>query len=154
VRIVTDPTRDTDGRTGRPARSLGWFDTAAQYAWRGLVILVALTAVIYVATRLYLVTLPVILALILATLCVPPARRLQRLGMPRILAATAMPAASSAALLMRLPEAKRSMAFSRSDRFSDKIREAVIEEMLVLTTTLILLLPINLWSDFSDCLDR
>ncbi len=85
---MTDPTRDTNGRTGRPARSLGWFDTAAQYAWRGLVILVALTAVIYVATRLYLVTLPVILALILATLCVPPARRLQRLGMPRILAAT------------------------------------------------------------------
>ena len=53
----------------------------------------------------------------------------------RILAATAMPAASSAALLIRLPEAKRSMAFSRSARFSDRIREAVIDEIFVLTTT-------------------
>jgi len=53
----------------------------------------------------------------------------------RILAATAIPAASSAALLMRLPDARRSIDFSRSARFSDRIREAVIEEMLVLTTT-------------------
>lgn len=69
-------------------RSLGWFDAAAQYAWRGLVLLAALTAVIFVVTRLYLVTLPVILALIFATLCVPPARWLERRGVPRILAAT------------------------------------------------------------------
>jgi hypothetical protein len=53
----------------------------------------------------------------------------------RILAATAIPAASSAALLMRLPEAKRSIDFSRSARFSERIREAVIDEMFVLTTT-------------------
>jgi hypothetical protein len=37
--------------------------------------------------------------------------------------------------LIRLPEAKRSIAFSRSARFSDKIRDAVIEEMFVLMTT-------------------
>jgi hypothetical protein len=38
-------------------------------------------------TRLYLVTLPVIIALILSTLCVPPARRLERAGWPRLAAA-------------------------------------------------------------------
>jgi len=84
---VPDPTHNREVPDGRPVRSLGWFDTTAQYAWRGLVLLAALTAVIYVATQLYLVTLPIILALILATLCVPPARRLERLGVPRILAA-------------------------------------------------------------------
>lgn len=90
---MTDPTddnstpgNDTPGR--RPVRSLGWYDTAAQYAWRGLVLLAALTAAMYVATQIYLVTLPIILALILATLCVPPARRLERLGLPRMLSAT------------------------------------------------------------------
>jgi hypothetical protein len=36
---------------------------------------------------------------------------------------------------MRLPEANRSMAFSRSARFSERMREAVIDEMFVLTTT-------------------
>lgn len=85
---MTDPTNGSNDLSDRPRRSLGWFDTVAQYAWRTLVLLAAVAAVIYVATRLYLVTLPVILALIFATLCVPPARRLQRIGVPRILAAT------------------------------------------------------------------
>lgn len=85
---MTDPTGDNSTPHVRPVRSLGWYDTASQYAWRGLVLLAALTAALYVATQLYLVTLPIILALILATICVPPARRLERLGLPRMLAAT------------------------------------------------------------------
>jgi hypothetical protein len=36
---------------------------------------------------------------------------------------------------MRLPEAKRSIAVSRSERLLLKIREAVIDEMFVLMTT-------------------
>lgn len=64
-----------------------WLDTAVQYIWRGLVIALGIAAVIFALTRLYLVSLPIILALILATLCVPPARRLERLGLPRLAAA-------------------------------------------------------------------
>lgn len=88
VRIVTEPTSENSTQNTRPVRSLGWYDTAAQYAWRGLVLLAALTVALYIATKIYLVTLPIIFALILATLCVPPARRLERLGLPRLLAAT------------------------------------------------------------------
>jgi putative heme transporter len=65
-----------------------WLDTAAQYAWRGLVLIVGLAAALYTITRLYLVTLPVILALVLSTLFVPPARRLERRGVPRLGAAS------------------------------------------------------------------
>jgi putative heme transporter len=64
-----------------------WLDAAVQYTWRGLVIMVGIAAALFVLTRLYLVSLPIMLALILATLCVPPARRLEGLGLPRLAAA-------------------------------------------------------------------
>jgi len=48
-----------------------------------------------------------------------------------------MPAASSEALLIRLPDANRSIDCSRSRLFSDKILDAVVEELLVLITTAI-----------------
>jgi putative heme transporter len=64
-----------------------WLDTAVQYTWRGIVLLVGISAVLFTLTRLYLVTLPVIIALILSTLFVPPARRLERRGFPRLAAA-------------------------------------------------------------------
>ncbi len=70
-----------------PQRVTPWFDTAAQYAWRGLVILVALGAVIWSLAFLYLVTIPIVLALVLATFCVPAARRLERFGLPSAAAA-------------------------------------------------------------------
>ncbi|TVP72536.1 MAG: AI-2E family transporter [Nitriliruptor sp.] len=64
-----------------------WLDTSVQYTWRGIVLLAGLALLIVAMTRLYLVTLPVIIALILSTLCVPPARRLERAGWPKIAAA-------------------------------------------------------------------
>lgn len=64
-----------------------WLDTAVQYTWRGLILLVGVSTIIYALTRLSLVSLPIIIALILATICVPPARRLERRGVPRLLAA-------------------------------------------------------------------
>ena len=72
---------------GADGRVPTWLDTAVQYTWRALVIAVGIAAVIFALTRLYLVSLPIILALILATICVPPARRLERLGLPRLAAA-------------------------------------------------------------------
>jgi putative heme transporter len=66
--------------SGPPA----WLDTGAQYAWRWLVILAAVAAALVVVLQLYLVVLPVIVALILATICVPPARWLERRGLNRL----------------------------------------------------------------------
>ena len=64
-----------------------WLDTLAQFSWRMLVVLVGVAGLILLFTRLYLVSLPIILALVLATIAVPPARRLERRGAPRLLAA-------------------------------------------------------------------
>ncbi len=64
-----------------------WLDTWVQYTWRGIVLLVGAAVAVSAMTRLYLVTLPVIIALILSTLCVPPARKLERRGLPRLAAA-------------------------------------------------------------------
>jgi putative heme transporter len=65
-----------------------WLDTATQYTWRSLVLILGVSGFIYVMVRLYLVSLPIILAMILATLCVPPARKLERRGWPRLGAAS------------------------------------------------------------------
>ena len=86
----SDPDTDaatTVEQTGQGQRIPTWLDTAVQYTWRGIVLLAGLALLIYAMTRLYLVTLPVIIALILSTLCVPPARRLERAGWPRLAAA-------------------------------------------------------------------
>ncbi|MFU8840341.1 MAG: AI-2E family transporter [Nitriliruptoraceae bacterium] len=64
-----------------------WLDTSVQYTWRSIVLLVGGGLLVAAMTRLYLVTLPVIIALILSTLLVPPARRLERAGWPRLAAA-------------------------------------------------------------------
>ena len=74
---------------GKPLdeRVPAWLDTSVQYTWRGLVMALGVAVVIFALTQLYLVSLPIILALILATLCVPPARRLERIGLPRLAAA-------------------------------------------------------------------
>jgi putative heme transporter len=72
----------------RDLRVPAWLDTSVQYTWRGIVLVVGVAFAIYALTRLYLVTLPVILALILSTLFVPPARRLERRGLPRLAAAS------------------------------------------------------------------
>ncbi len=69
------------------ARVPSWLATAAAWSWRLLLLLAASTIILMVMVRLYLVTLPVIIALILATLCVGPARFLERIGVPRLIAA-------------------------------------------------------------------
>lgn len=64
-----------------------WLVTAAAWSWRGLLVTAAAAVVIQVATRLSLVTVPLIVAVVLATLAAPPARRLMRAGWPPALAA-------------------------------------------------------------------
>lgn len=71
---------------------------AAAYCWRLLVVAAAVVVSALVLVELRLVVLPVILALLLSTLLVPPARWLWRRGVPRLLATAAVLAA--AALLL------------------------------------------------------
>jgi predicted PurR-regulated permease PerM len=84
---------DADGTSAAPEEQRtgltvpAWLDTLAQLSWRLLVIVAATAGLIIIFTRLYLVSLPVIIALILATIAVPPARRLERRGVPGLLAA-------------------------------------------------------------------
>jgi predicted PurR-regulated permease PerM len=64
-----------------------WLDRTAAYTWRVGVLAVALVIAVWVMAKLALVTLPVIVALVLATLCVPPADWLEGRGLPSAVAA-------------------------------------------------------------------
>ena len=64
-----------------------WLRRAAGWSWRSLVIGLAVYALLWLLTRLSVVVLPLIIALILATLCLPPARWLERRGVPNGIAA-------------------------------------------------------------------
>jgi predicted PurR-regulated permease PerM len=64
-----------------------WLVRTSAWTWRLLLLLVALVLSIWVMVKLALVTLPVIVALILATLCVPAADWLERHGVKSALAA-------------------------------------------------------------------
>jgi predicted PurR-regulated permease PerM len=61
---------------------------ASEISWRALVCIGAAAIVVYALTRIGFAVIPVIIALLLSTLFVPPARWLQRRGLPRALAAT------------------------------------------------------------------
>jgi putative heme transporter len=94
---AADDRRRTERRSGwnsRPGstaeldRVPSWLVTAAAWAWRLLLVLVVSGALLWLLRRLALVTLPVFVALVLSTLAVPPARKLQERGMSRGLAAS------------------------------------------------------------------
>jgi putative heme transporter len=78
-----------DGERRKPelARVPSWLGTLTAWTWRLLVLLLGASVLVVVATQLALVTVPVILALIMATLAVPPARVLERAGAPPAFAA-------------------------------------------------------------------
>ncbi|MBS3941284.1 MAG: AI-2E family transporter, partial [Actinobacteria bacterium] len=72
-----------DERTRVPS----WLETAAAWSWRLLLVGLAFAVLVGVAMRLSLVTVPLIVALFLATLALPAARRLTRRGWPPAVAA-------------------------------------------------------------------
>jgi putative heme transporter len=89
-RRVEERRRGWTSRPGSPSeeqRVPSWLVTAAAWAWRVLLVLVVAGALLWLIGRLALVTLPVFAALVLSTLAVPPARKLQARGMNRGLAA-------------------------------------------------------------------
>jgi predicted PurR-regulated permease PerM len=57
-----------------------WLETSASWTWRLLLLLVAGLAVLWLLARLLVVTLPVTVAIIVATLAVPPTDWLRRRG--------------------------------------------------------------------------
>jgi putative heme transporter len=78
---------EATGRT--PAgRIPTWLTTATAWTWRLLTLTVGAAVVLFVATELALVTVPVIVALILATLAAPPSDWLRRQGLPPAVAAS------------------------------------------------------------------
>lgn len=64
-----------------------WLATAAAWSWRLLVLLLVGGALLVLTRRLSLVFLPILVALVLSTLCVPLGRRLEARRLPRALAA-------------------------------------------------------------------
>jgi predicted PurR-regulated permease PerM len=103
-----------DAPEGRTPAVPAWLDTLAQFAWRLLVVLLGVAGLIMLFTRLYLVSLPIILALVIATIAVPPARRLERRGVPRLLAALIVVVGGTATflggLVMLVPAFTRQVA--------------------------------------------
>ena len=61
---------------------------ASEISWRVIVCLAAIAIVVWALTRVGFAVIPVIIALLLSTLFVPPARALQKRGVPRVLATT------------------------------------------------------------------
>lgn len=57
-----------------------WLDRAAAVSWRLLVVGAAVLATLWLLSQLALAVLPVVVAVIVSTLTVPPTRRLQRAG--------------------------------------------------------------------------
>lgn len=77
-------------RRARPElqRVPSWLSTLTAWTWRILVVIVGIAAILFVLIRLYIVTLPIIVAIILSTLCVPIARWLERHRIHRAFAAS------------------------------------------------------------------
>lgn len=87
---MTDVESTTRGdRNGRGAVPR-WLARAAAVGWRVLVVGTLAYLALQVIIRLYVVTLPIIVAIILATLCVPAAAWLERRGLPPAAAALAV----------------------------------------------------------------
>lgn len=75
-----------------------WLNISAAYAWRSLVLAGALVGFFWLMARLRLVLLPVIVALLIATMLVPQAEFLRRRRFPRLPAALLVMVAPAALL--------------------------------------------------------
>lgn len=73
-------------------------DRAAQLTWKSLVVAGGVVVVVVALAHLRILVLPVIIAALLSTVLVPPVRRLQHVGIPRIVATWMVVLGSFAAL--------------------------------------------------------
>ncbi|MGI8759130.1 MAG: AI-2E family transporter [Acidimicrobiales bacterium] len=61
-------------------------DRAAAFTWRSLVVALGVAVAVVALARLRILVLPMIVALLLSTVLVPPVTRVQRFGLPRLAA--------------------------------------------------------------------
>ena len=97
-RINRDKERPSGSRSAAAARAQEASDAqiraprllvaASEISWRVIVCLAAVSIVVWALTRVGFAVIPVVIALLLSTLFVPPARWLQRHRVPRALATT------------------------------------------------------------------
>jgi putative heme transporter len=92
-----------------------WLVRAAGWSWRGLVVALAALAVLWLLARLSPVVLPLIVAVILATLCIPPAKWMQQRGVPDGIAAAIVVVGGLAAIIGGLA----ALAPSFADQIAD-----------------------------------
>ncbi len=59
-----------------------WLELSASWSWRLLIVGGAIIAASWALAQLFLVTMPIILATVIATILIPPAEYLERRGMP------------------------------------------------------------------------
>jgi predicted PurR-regulated permease PerM len=73
-------------QTSGPEVRWGWLRASSDVAWRVLVVLAAILAVLLILARLQIVFVPVFIALLITCALAPPARWLERRGVPTALA--------------------------------------------------------------------
>lgn len=81
-----------------PPHAPGWLVSAAAVSWRALTVAALVAVVVWALSQVMLVVLPLLISLMLCTLLVPIARRLERAKLP--VAAAAMVAVLGMALLI------------------------------------------------------
>jgi putative heme transporter len=84
---ATAPGIDPRRATREIERVPSWLATLSAWMWRAIVVIAGSALLLAAAMRLGLVTIPIIVALILSTFLVPPARWLESKGLPRAPAA-------------------------------------------------------------------
>lgn len=121
--------RVATGRSGvsdRPIRVPRLLVASSEISWRLLVCIAAGAVFVYAFTRVGFVAFPVLIALLLSTLLVPPARWLQQRGLPPALATTVVFVVSIAAFAGVVTFIGTSVAHE-SDTLSNQVSEGADE---------------------------
>lgn len=110
----------------------GWLRTAAAVSWRLLVVAGALYIVLYLLAHLRVIVLPVIVALLVTTLLLPPARWLRRRGLGEALAAALVMVGSIVALGLIIAAVAPSVA-GQTDELGTGVEDGIQEVSDVLS---------------------
>ncbi len=76
-----------------------WLKLTSGWSWRLVISAVALYGIVWMLSTLFLVTMPIIVAIVLATILIPPAEALERKGVPPAMAGLIVVGGSFAALV-------------------------------------------------------
>jgi predicted PurR-regulated permease PerM len=101
-----------------------WLRNAAAVSWRLLVVAGAISAVLYLLAHLRVIVLPVIIALLVTTLLLPPARWLRRRGLSNALAAALVMVGSIVALGLVIAAVAPSVA-GQTDELGTGIEDGI-----------------------------